>query len=1314
MSSPIGSWDLSASMTCVALPPSAVARDEHTLQLQLALDVSPPGKVQQALLEDAQRRLFTYVFPPSYPKVTLPRNAVDIPFFYSILHPAPMPASRSVQDYAQPMDLKPTLLPFQRRSVHFLLGHEGLGFSADGNLIPKPASSFSFWDKVTSGGRDFYLNRLSSAVSLTGPEDTNPALGAILAEEPGLGKTLETISLILLTRAKDAQRNPSQKRWDSEAKVDVRTVKTTLIVTPVTLAAQWCEELANHAPSLKVLVYDGWTNVPVPIFRKQSEYDRVHKLNGKPKKNATKAAAGPKQRVSKKDAAAKAAKTKATKKASKSATPVVDADAEYPQDFPEWVNSYDVVIVTYRVLASELARPRRQDVVYANVDRPRSPLVICEWSRVVMDEVQMVGGGKTEDMVSLIPRNASYAVSGTPARQQVSDLIHVLRFLRVDDVVGSSRLWNRLMLPAYAAHFTAFIQQYAVRTVKASVKDELTIPQQTRYVVPVEMGRVERHVYDEALDRILFELGLDSRGVAASEGWELDSSLLRTLQRQLGDKVVKAPLKSMEQGARETGKNTMDDRKSKILLLTRQAQLVQQLAGDPKRERKSLAVLEKALQAAESMQSGHCKGDELKKAYTDAQSEDEADESDAEAGPGEGKQRADSPSTEVSDDSDEAGIPKTPDGDAVHFLLGDINHSQAYAKADELRRTLLKKYLPETEARKAMEVLRKNEETQEIDDDDVPVIEVPYLEKGAPLQWRTHIKEILMKSFRAEEDADGGEYQRSLDEQPTHICWPTRGAMTNERTLLAAHDAKEAKQRKTKAAQQAIGAADDDRDDEEDEEILDQRDVIDLLPEHEVLQKTLSDERKTLYASMQGRSIKSIMTDIHAQGAKLPEKKPEKTDLQDAVARLRVLMKEQSWNWRTTSTPDLAHMRRAFNQRVMRFLTVSGAVEWEGMLDDALTSTDNELVQLDARINTNVARQAISGAPRQEGEEDEDEDEEACILCRCEFGCMKLWISKPEGKTCPVCRVPINPKSLQRFTVDDKKAPPPAQPSKNGEAAPQTRRRIEYNTIDPGTYKDIQAVECEGDYGHKIQTLIRHLLYIQLSDEGAKSIVFSAWADSLFILQNAMRENGIPCLRIDQADAANKFRTDPTMQVLLLHGERENAGLNVTCASRVFLLESVVHHGFEIQAIARIDRMGQTRSTEVYCYYAEDTIEKNILDLAAKRGLSLYTKANALGTVNVSFAGGDAPTSPRKKSKNKKDMKNQKGDYIMKTDDMLAILFPHMFEDLEYLLPEEAMGSVHETMEGEQEARGLPGGSGSGGSGTQQVNAVAGPSRLRE
>lgn len=40
-------------------------------------------------------------------------------------------------------------------------------------------------------------------------------------------------------------------------------------------------------------------------------------------------------------------------------------------------------------------------------------------------------------------------------------------------------------------------------------------------------------------------------------------------------------------------------------------------------------------------------------------------------------------------------------------------------------------------------------------------------------------------------------------------------------------------------------------------------------------------------------------------------------------------------------------------------------------------------------------------------------------------------------------------------------------------------------------------MECRGSYGSKIQTLVRHLLHIQNVDPGAKSIVFSAWADSL-------------------------------------------------------------------------------------------------------------------------------------------------------------------------------------------------------------------------
>jgi E3 ubiquitin-protein ligase SHPRH len=46
------------------------------------------------------------------------------------------------------------------------------------------------------------------------------------------------------------------------------------------------------------------------------------------------------------------------------------------------------------------------------MDRPRSPLVMCEWYRVVMDEVQMVGGGKTEYVFRLVGFTLSLLAHG--------------------------------------------------------------------------------------------------------------------------------------------------------------------------------------------------------------------------------------------------------------------------------------------------------------------------------------------------------------------------------------------------------------------------------------------------------------------------------------------------------------------------------------------------------------------------------------------------------------------------------------------------------------------------------------------------------------------------------------------------------------------------------------------------------------------------------------------------------------------------------------------------------------------------------------
>lgn len=61
--------------------------------------------------------------------------------------------------------------------------------------------------------------------------------------------------------------------------------------------------------------------------------------------------------------------------------------------------------------------------------------------------------------------------------------------------------------------------------------------------------------------------------------------------------------------------------------------------------------------------------------------------------------------------------------------------------------------------------------------------------------------------------------------------------------------------------------------------------------------------------------------------------------------------------------------------------------------------------------------------------------------------------------------------------------------------------------------------------------------------------------------------------------------------------------------------------------------------------FALDTVEKNILDLAARQGLSLYTKENFAGTLNTTAFTMDVEKkadSPLKKKQ------VQKGDFIFK------------------------------------------------------------------
>lgn len=125
-----------------------------------------------------------------------------------------------------------------------------------------------------------------------------------------------------------------------------------------------------------------------------------------------------------------------------------------------------------------------------------------------------------------------------------------------------------------------------------------------------------------------------------------------------------------------------------------------------------------------------------------------------------------------------------------------------------------------------------------------------------------------------------------------------------------------------------------------------------------------------------------------------------------------------------------------------------------------------------------------------------------------------------------------------------------------------------------------------------------------------RHVVFSNWGDSLHIVERALRENHIKFVSFDQNSKKNnvveQFHADKSIAVFLLHAERESAGLTLTSCGVVHLLEPVLQHSFELQAIGRVDRLGQKKETEVYCYATMETVESRILCQAVRNGTSIY------------------------------------------------------------------------------------------------------------
>ena len=238
--------EVTAGLRMVVSPLTSWDDTLHTLPFRLVVDVvlsfrSPsifqpppyPGKGRSRIeIENARRGLLHLAFPPPPLPETLSTSfhgRIDVPFLYSVVQPARDLLHESMDKFLQPQVLLPRLLPFQRRTVCWMLLREGKAFGPTGELMPMATDAAELpvlWRRVTVQ-RDgeqlaWYYHRLTGNLTPERPS-ARTVLGGILAEEPGLGKTLECIALILLNPS--VERSISHARWDSEANLKIRELR---------------------------------------------------------------------------------------------------------------------------------------------------------------------------------------------------------------------------------------------------------------------------------------------------------------------------------------------------------------------------------------------------------------------------------------------------------------------------------------------------------------------------------------------------------------------------------------------------------------------------------------------------------------------------------------------------------------------------------------------------------------------------------------------------------------------------------------------------------------------------------------------------------------------------------------------------------------------------------------------------------------------------------------------------------------------------------------------------------------------------------
>ena len=353
-----------------------------------------------------------------------------------------LPKSDDLPEMSPDPRVTTQLLKHQRQALYFMTQREEDKIpDVTGGEVSEVSSTWQ--RRKDRNGADVYYNVVTNLLQRERPP---PALGGILADMMGLGKTLSILSLLTTTldqaaawmacepiQPKAPEKKPSHgsKHFEVPKPQSVgltelrQNGKATLLICPLSTVTNWEEQIKQHIKpgTLSYHIYHGPNRI--------------------------------------KDVSQLA--------------------------------SFDLVVTTYGSVSSELnARAKKKRGIY--------PLEEIGWFRIVLDEAHMIREQNTLAFKSICRLQASrrWAVTGTPVQNKLEDLASLLAFLRIKPFDERAKFIQYIIAPFKNAdpEIVPKLRVLVDTITLRRLKDKIDLPPRTDQVIRLDFSPDEQRVYN--------------------------------------------------------------------------------------------------------------------------------------------------------------------------------------------------------------------------------------------------------------------------------------------------------------------------------------------------------------------------------------------------------------------------------------------------------------------------------------------------------------------------------------------------------------------------------------------------------------------------------------------------------------------------------------------------------------------------------------------------------------------------------------------------------------------------------------------------